>query len=55
MLFQRMPGAIRAVFDAEMDVVARTDDVELAWRSLENAHILPSPGRGRTPGPTSPC
>ena len=43
MLFQRMPGAIRAVFDAEMDVVARTDEVGLAWRSLENAHILSQP------------
>lgn len=43
MLFQRMPAQVRAVFDAEMGVVSGTDDVELAWWSLEKAHILSQP------------
>ena len=43
MLFERMPATVRAVFDAEMGVVADTDDVELAWWSLERADVLSQP------------
>ena len=43
MAFQRMPAQVRAAFDAEMGAVADTDDVELAWRSLERAHVLSQP------------
>jgi len=42
-LFQRMPAQVRAAFDAEMGVVTGTDDHELAWWSLERAHVLSQP------------
>jgi Protein of unknown function (DUF3703) len=42
-LFQRMPDTVRTAFDAEMSMAHEAADLELAWRSLERAHVLSQP------------
>ena len=44
-LFEQMPATVQAEFDAEMRAVTGpgSGDAELAWSSLERAHVLSQP------------